>query len=54
MIIKNLIKKSDIKIRESKADVPKGLYVKCKSCKSPVLADDVKRNSYVCPKCGGY
>lgn len=30
MIIKNLIKKSDVKIRESKADVPKGLYVKCK------------------------
>ena len=33
MIIKNLIKKSDIKIRESNEDVPKGLYVKFKICK---------------------
>lgn len=34
--------------------VPKGLVRKCRFCKEAILAEDVRDNHYICPKCGGY
>ncbi len=37
-----------------KPEVPDGLLRKCNKCGKPVVADDVRNNYYICPKCGGY
>ena len=37
-----------------KSKVPEGMWRKCSKCLSPVYAESVRNNCYVCPKCGGY
>lgn len=39
---------------EAKRDIPKGLWRKCRICKEPIYAEDVRAALYTCPKCGGY
>ena len=39
---------------EAKKDIPKGLWRKCRICKEPIYAEDVKAAFYTCPRCGGY
>jgi acetyl-CoA carboxylase carboxyl transferase subunit beta len=39
------------RIGERKFEVPKGLWIKCESCKGIVYKADVERNSHVCPTC---
>lgn len=34
--------------------VPKGLVRKCRFCKGAILAEDVRENHYICPRCDGY
>ena len=34
--------------------IPDGLLKKCNFCKSAIIAEDAKRDFYICPKCGGY
>lgn len=34
--------------------VPEGLLRKCNKCGSAIIAEDVRREFYICPKCGGY
>ena len=34
--------------------IPAGLLKKCNHCKAAIIAGDVKRDYYVCPKCGEY
>lgn len=34
--------------------VPEGLWTKCPRCGDLLYKEDVVRNHYVCPKCGGY
>lgn len=40
--------------QENSPVVPKGLVRKCRFCKEAILAEDVRENHYICPKCGGY
>lgn len=35
-------------------EVPKGLLKKCNKCGSAIISEDVKKEYYICPKCGGY
>lgn len=37
-----------------KPEVPEGLLCKCSMCKKAVVAEDVRKNFYVCPSCKGY
>jgi acetyl-CoA carboxylase carboxyl transferase subunit beta len=37
---------------EAKTSVPTGLWIRCPSCASPQLADEVRSNLRVCPACG--
>ena len=55
-MFRNMFKKTYAKIEpeSEKIDIPKGLWRKCKICKEPIFAEDVKANLYTCPKCGGY
>ncbi len=39
---------------ERQPNVPKGLFRKCNKCGAAIIAEDVKREYYICPKCGGY
>ncbi|MCH5344882.1 MAG: acetyl-CoA carboxylase carboxyltransferase subunit beta [Acetatifactor sp.] len=39
---------------EIKPEVPEGLVRRCNKCGKAILTDEVKSNSYICPKCGGY
>ncbi len=34
--------------------VPEGLLRKCNKCGSAIIAEDVRRDFYICSKCGGY
>jgi acetyl-CoA carboxylase carboxyl transferase subunit beta len=38
-------------VGEGKVNVPKGLWIKCESCKEIVYKADIERNSDVCPRC---
>ncbi len=38
----------------SRPEVPEGLLRKCNKCGAAIIAEDVKRDHYICPKCGGY
>jgi len=51
-----MFKKTYAKIEpeSEKIDIPEGLWKKCRICKEPIFAEDVKSNLYTCPKCGGY
>ena len=55
-MFRNVFKKTYAKIEpgNEKLDIPEGLWRKCKICKEPIFAEDVKANYYTCPKCGGY
>lgn len=35
-------------------NVPEGLFRKCNKCGAAIVAEEVKRDYYICPKCGGY
>lgn len=35
-------------------EVPKGLLKKCNKCGGAIISEDVKKEYYICPKCGGY
>lgn len=48
------VRKSYISLRERRPEVPEGLLRKCNKCGSAIIAEDVKRGYYICPKCGGY
>lgn len=54
MKFKKLFKKEYATVKVNTSNVPDGLLRKCKKCGSIVLAEDVKNNNYICPKCGGY
>lgn len=47
-------RKGYISLRERRPEVPEGLLRKCNKCGSAIIAEDVKRGYYICPKCGGY
>ena len=56
-MFRNMFKKTYAKIEaedEVKKDIPTGLWRKCRICKEPLYAEDVKAAFYTCPKCGGY
>lgn len=38
----------------TKPEVPEGLLKKCNVCKAAIVAEDVKRDYYICPKCHSY
>ena len=35
-------------------EAPQGILKKCNACKAAIFTEDVKRNLYICPKCGNY
>ncbi|OOF79715.1 acetyl-CoA carboxylase subunit beta [Rodentibacter caecimuris] len=35
-----------------KSNVPEGVWTKCTSCEQVLYSEELKRNLYVCPKCG--
>ena len=35
-------------------EAPQGILKKCNACKAAIFTEDVKRNRYICPKCGNY
>ncbi len=37
--------------KNTKRDVPDGLWTKCKSCQKPLIQEDLRANLYVCPEC---
>lgn len=39
---------------DQKPSVPEGMWHKCRGCEKPVLKEDLRRNSFICPKCGTY
>ncbi|MBS4979789.1 MAG: acetyl-CoA carboxylase carboxyltransferase subunit alpha [Lachnospiraceae bacterium] len=59
MKLKNMFKKTGgknyISLTEGrKPEVPEGLLRKCNNCKAAIIAEDVKRGYYICPKCHAY
>ncbi|MDY2627129.1 MAG: acetyl-CoA carboxylase carboxyltransferase subunit alpha [Lachnospiraceae bacterium] len=58
MILKDMFKKTNRENhglrKESRPEVPDGLLRKCNKCGANIIADDVKRGFYICPKCHGY
>lgn len=44
----------DISNLSIKPEVPEGLLKKCNMCKEAIIAQEVKENNYICPKCHGY
>lgn len=47
-------RKNYISLNGAKPEVPEGLLRKCNKCGSAIIAEDVKKGYYICPKCGGY
>lgn len=47
-------RKNYISIGTAKPEVPQGLLRKCNKCGGAIIAEDVKKDFYICPKCGGY
>lgn len=47
-------KKGYISLGRSGPMVPEGLLRKCNKCGGAIIAEDVKRDFYICPRCGGY
>lgn len=35
-------------------EIPEGLWKKCNVCKAAIMAEEVKKGYYICPKCGHY
>lgn len=48
------LKRSEQKAGTVRPEVPEGLLKKCNKCGAAIIAEDVKRDAYICPKCGGY
>ena len=40
-----------ISLKNSKKDIPEGLWSKCEECQSVLYRSDLERNTFVCPKC---
>lgn len=58
-MFRSMFKKTYTKINDAgekhiKSGVPEGMWRKCAKCLSPVYAEGVRNNYYICPKCGGY
>ena len=47
-------RKGYISLNMTKPEVPEGLLRKCNKCGGAIIAEDVKDDFYICPKCGGY
>lgn len=47
-------RKNYIHLSGRKPEVPEGLLRKCNKCGGAIIAEDVKREYFICPKCGGY
>lgn len=47
-------RKSYIALNHRGPEVPEGLLRKCNKCGGAIIAEDVKKGYYICPKCGGY
>lgn len=62
MKLDNVFKKRKIEQEELASEkfesegpkIPVGLLKKCNHCKAAIIAEDVKRDYYICPKCGEY
>src|SRR5699024_1671886 len=62
MKLENMFKKTRISSRTQghgfgrtmRPEVPEGLLRKCNKCGAAIIAEDVKKGYYICPKCGGY
>lgn len=61
MILKDMFKKTSrdgvagmSPKKTRRPEVPEGLLRKCNKCGGIIIADDVKRGYYICPKCHGY
>ncbi len=61
MKLDNVFKKTRLPKRKGQTaadtrgpEVPEGLVRKCNMCKAAIIAEDVRKGSYICPKCGGY
>ena len=61
MKLDNVFKKTRIAVGRKnyitftrRPEVPEGLLRKCNKCGGAIIAEDVKKGYYICPKCGGY
>ena len=62
MKLENMFKKTKIisriqshsSVHGPRPEVPEGLLRKCNKCGAAIIAEEVKRDGYICPKCGGY
>lgn len=61
MKLDNVFKKTRISVGRKnyitftrRPEVPEGLLRKCNKCGGAIIAEDVKKDHYICPKCGGY
>ena len=61
MKLDNVFKKNRIAVGRKnyitftrRPEVPEGLLRKCNKCGGAIIAEDVKKDHYICPKCGGY
>ena len=61
MKLDNVFKKTRIAVGRKnyitftrRPEVPEGLLRKCNKCGGAIIAEDVKKDHYICPKCGGY
>ena len=59
MKLKDMFKKTSsrshyISLTAGKPEVPAGLLRKCNKCGAAIIAEDVKKGFYICPKCHGY
>ena len=55
----NMFKKTNnrsyyISLKTGRPEVPAGLLRKCNKCGAAIIAEDVKKEYYICPKCHGY
>lgn len=59
MKLKDMFKKTNnkshyISLKSVRPEVPEGLLRKCNKCGAAIIAEDVKKGYYICPKCHGY
>ena len=48
------LRRSEYRTETVRPEVPEGLLRKCNKCGAAIIAEDVKKDAYICPKCGGY
>lgn len=48
------LRRSEPRTETARPEVPEGLLRKCNKCGAAIIAEDVKKDAYICPKCGGY